>query len=200
MERIGRVVAADADFILGFFVKRLQVVVGDWPVFERASRRRAIGGAHLEVLRHKTPGLRSPTERSAAHAGGDVLVLSAVAGKYSLRYAVGADPNARMALVFRSKRTAQYGVTLIAQVVLAVIVGGVPLAALQQDYAQSGGREFLGDHAAAGARSHNHSIHSFHECVPFFRSYCARPRSSGSSRPSIRQLTALRLPPWRGEP
>ncbi len=113
---------------------------------------------------------------------------------------VGIDPNARIAFVFRPKRIAQHGGALIAQVVLAAIVGGVPLAALQQDHAQAGDRKLLGDNAARRARSHDHRIHSLHEGEPFLRSYCARPRSGGSARPSIRQLTALRLPPWRGEP
>ena len=138
MKGRSRIITGGTDFVLSFLVEGLQVVVRDGPVFERAPHRHAVGGAHLEVLGHKTPGLRSPTERSTAHAGGIVLVRS-LAGYYGVSRTLRINPNPGIALVLRTKCAAQDGGALVAQVVLAAVVSGVPLAALQQNYAQSGG-------------------------------------------------------------
>jgi hypothetical protein len=66
----------------------------------------------------------------------------------------------------------------------------VPLAAFQQDHAQSGFGEFLGDDTAARARAHHHRVDALH----------ARPRNGGDATPSIFQLARSRLPPCRGSP
>ena len=53
VERVARVVAGDADLPLGLLVVRLEIVVGDRPVVERAARRPRRSGDHAEVLRMK---------------------------------------------------------------------------------------------------------------------------------------------------
>jgi hypothetical protein len=110
------------------------------------------------------------------------------------------QPHPRIPFIFGTKRIAEQGGALIAKIVFAAVVGRIPLAPLQQNNTQASDREFLGDNSARRARSNYHSIHALHEGETFLRSYCARPRIGGSARPSIRQLTASRLPPCRGEP
>ena len=126
----GGIIAGDADLVFGLLVVRLQVVVGDGPVLERTSHGRSVGRAHAEVLRQIAPGHGAVAESSAAHAGSVVLV-AAFAGERGVRHAIGIDHNAGIALILRSKGIAQHGDSLIAQVVLAAIVGRVPLAPLQ---------------------------------------------------------------------
>ena len=145
------------------------------------------------------PGLRAVAERSAAHAGGVVLV-GAFAGQHGVGRALGVDPYARIAFILRTKRIAQHSGALVAQVVFAAIVCGVPFAALKQNDAQAGNCKLLGHDAARCAGADDHSIDALHEGEPFLQVVLRAAQVGGSGRPSIRQLTASRLPPWRGEP
>src|SRR5208337_4952986 len=180
-------------------VERIEVVVGDGPVFQRAAFRRAIGGAHLEVLGHVAPGLRAVAESPAAHAGG-IVGVGSLAGQEGMQLALGANDNARISIVVGAEGVAQDGGALVAQVVFAAVVGDVPLSAFQQDHAEAGDGQFLGHDAAPGPGSYDDCVYLFHEGEPFLVCYWARPSNGGTSRPSIRQLTASRLPPWRGGP
>ena len=112
------------------------------------------------------PGLRAIAERSAAHAGSVVLVAP-LAGQHGVRHALGIDPDARIALVFRSKRIAQHGGALIAQIVLAAIVGGVPLAALQQHHAQAGDDSSLATMPPAAPAPTTTAFTRFMKACPF---------------------------------
>ncbi len=96
--------------------------------------------------------------------------------------------DARIETLLGAEGVAQQGGPLIAEIVFTAIVGGVPLAALEEDDVESGDRQFLGHHTAARARAYYH------------RGLHARPRTGGYGTPSIFQLTASRLPPCRGLP
>ena len=196
-ERVRPVVARNADFPLRLLVVRLQIGVGDGPVFERAAGHRAVGRAQVEIALHKPPGHRAVTERAAAHAGGVVLIL-ALAGAHDALPAVAAHHHARVALVVRSGRVAQRAVALVAQVVLAAVERRVPLAALQQHHAQPRHGQLFGDNAAPGARAHHHGVHLFQAHGILFGFH--RPRMGIVGTPSILQLTAPALPPCRGSP
>ena len=130
-----------------------------------------------------------------------------------MRSSLLVDPDAGIAFVFGAECIAEKRGALVAEVVFAAVGGGVPLAALEQDHAEAGGGKFLGDDASGGASADDDGVDALHELPPLLRSgavvrggavlrrsYCARPRRGGSSRPSMCQLTASRLPPWRGEP
>ena len=190
----GRIVAGDSDFVFGLDVERFQVVVRDGPIFERAAKRDAVGRAHAEVLRQISPGLGPVAERSSAHAGRVVLII-AFTGKRDVRNPFAVDPDAGIAFVGWSKCISQKRGALIAEVILAAVIRRVPLATFQQHDAEAGSGQLLGDDAARGSGPDDDSIDAFHEGVPFFKSYRERPRIGGSSRPSMCQLTAFRLPP-----
>ena len=199
-ERRARIIAGDADLVFGLVVKRLEIVIGDGPVFERTALGRAVGGAHAEILRHVAPGLRAVTQSSAAHARG-VVVVCALAGQDDVRLRPFASTHTRgLPSSSGPKAFPRTRGALIAQIVFAAVMGGVPLAALEHHHAESGGGQLLGDDASRGAGADDDRIHALHRFDPAVRSYCARPRSGGSSSPSMRQLTASRLPPWRGDP
>ena len=84
VEGCAGVIPGDADFVFGFLVERLEIVVGDGPVFERTAGGCAVGGAHPEVLRHVAPGLRAVAQCASTDAGCVVLV-GAFAGQNRVR-------------------------------------------------------------------------------------------------------------------
>ena len=126
------VVAGDADFVFGLVVKRLEVVVGDGPVFKRTAGGRAVGGAHPEVLRHVAPGLRAIAQRAAADTGCVVLV-GAFTGQHRVGSRHSVDPDARIAFIFGTKGVAEQGRALVAKIVFAAVSGGIPLARAQAE-------------------------------------------------------------------
>lgn len=68
--------------------------------------------------------------------------------------------NPWIALVIRPEGVAEHRGTLIAQIVFVAIECRIPFAAFQQNHAQCGFREFLGDDAAWRARCCRHaSLH-----------------------------------------
>jgi hypothetical protein len=83
----------------------------------------------------------------------------------------GIDNHARIAVVLGAKRIAQYSRALIAEIVFAAIVRGVPLTALEQNHTQTRSRKLLGDNAAGSTRANNNCIHALHDAVPLVRSY-----------------------------
>ena len=160
LENVGGVVAGNADFPFGLFVVRLEILVADRPIVQRAAGHRAVGRAHAKVFFHETPRHGAVTERAAAHARGVVAVL-AIARQNDLLVAIGSNDHAGIALVVGPEGAAQSGGALVAQIVLAAIERGVPFAAFEQRYGQTGVGELLGDNAAARARSNHDSVYTF---------------------------------------
>lgn len=79
-----------------------------------------------------------------------MVAVSVVVGRNDVLLTVSIDIDARISSLVRPKGIAQDASALVARVVLAVVERRKPLPALQQDDAQSGFSEFLGDAAAAG--------------------------------------------------
>jgi hypothetical protein len=199
LEWSSRIIAGDADLVFSLFVEGFEIVIRYGPVFERTAHGRAVDRTHAEILGHITPGLGSITEGSAAHASG-VVVVCALAGRDQVRLAFLINPDPWIAFVIGAECISQDGGALITQVVFAAVIGGVPLAALEHHHAESRSGQLLGDDASSRARTDDDRIDALHDFDSEVKSYCARPRTGGSSSPSMRQLMASRLPPCRGDP
>lgn len=197
VQRRAGVVARDANLVFRLVVRRLQIVIGDRPILERRPGRHAVRGAHPKILRQEAPGHGTVRERPASNAC-CVVLIAAIAGQNGRRFSAGAHPHPRIALFLRTKRIAQHRRSLVAEIVLAAVIRGVPPAALQKSHAESGSRQFLCDDTAGCAGAHHNSVDALHGFSG--KLYRARPRTGGWVRPSMRQLTASRLPPCRGEP
>jgi hypothetical protein len=65
-----------------------------------------------------------------------------------------------IALVIGAGIIAEDGRALVAKIVLAAIVGGVPEAAFEKSNVEAGLGKFLGDNAAAGSGSDNDGIYA----------------------------------------
>jgi len=75
-----RVVAGDADLVLGAFIERRDIGIGDRPVGERTAGGRSVAGGHAEIVRMKTPRLHAPNAGAAAD-GECVVVVVGLMGK-----------------------------------------------------------------------------------------------------------------------
>ena len=171
-----RVIAGDADFVLGLLVERLQVVVGDGPVFERTACGRAVGGPHAEILRHVAPGLRAVAERPAADAGSIVLV-GALAGQDSVQAALGIHPDAGIAFIFGAKGVAEHGGALVAQDRLCGSRAAVyHLPRSSSTTLKPATASSLATMPPAAPAPITTAFTRFMSGEPFLRSYCARPR------------------------
>src|ERR1019366_9795202 len=188
-ERVPRIVARDADLPFGLLVIRLQIAVGDGPVFERAAGHLPVRGAHAEIPLHVTPRHGAVAQCAAAHAS-RIVAVAWTAGPHHVRAALQIHGYPRIALVIRPEGVAEYRGALVTQIVFAAIERRIRLAAFQQDHAQPGFRQLLGDDTARRPRAHHHRVDAVH----------ARPRNGGDATPSIFQLARSRLPPCRGSP
>ncbi len=156
-EGVVGVVAGHADLIFRLFVKRLQIVVADRPVLQRGILDLAVSGAEAEILRHKAPGHGAVAHRAPADAAGVVIVVS-FAGKDNAGGTVGIDNDAAIAPVVGTKGIAESGGALGTEFVVVVLIVTRPVAALQQDDAQTRQRQFLGHDPAPGAGTDDDGI------------------------------------------
>ncbi len=197
-ERVLRVVAAHPDLPFRLGVERLELVVAERPVLERAAFRSAVGRAHAEILRHVAPRHGAVAQRPAADARG-VVRIRAIARVNDALASLQVDRDARVAFLrLRAEGVAEERGALVAKVVLAAVPRGIPAALFEQHHLQSGGREFLRRDASAGAGPDDDGVYLGidHD----FASGLVRARTGRTGTPSIAQLTASRLPPCRGVP
>src|ERR1035438_9680039 len=75
------------DLPLSFGIERLQILIGDWPIFQRAAFGSAIHRTHSEIALHIAPRHGAVAEGSASDAGSNVVVRS-FARQYLLEAAV----------------------------------------------------------------------------------------------------------------
>jgi len=153
-------IAGNADFVFGFFVERCQIVVADGPIIEGAAFGRAVGGTHAEIFWLVAPGHGAVSERAAADASG-VVAVAAFAGENDVTVGVAIHKDAGIALVIRAGIVAQDGSALVAEIILAAIVGGVPAAALQKRDTNTRFGELLGDNAAPCSGSDHDGVHTW---------------------------------------
>src|SRR5208283_35094 len=139
--------------------ERLEIVVRDWPILESAARKTAVGGAQAEILGLVAPGHGAIGERSTTHAS-RVVTVAAFTGKDDMAIAIEVHEDAGIAFVIGAGIIAEDGRALIAEVILAAIVGGVPAATLEESDVEAGLGEFLGDNAAAGSGSDDDDIYA----------------------------------------
>ena len=158
-EGIGGDVAGNTDFVFGLIVKGSEVFVGDGPVVEGAAFESAVSGAHAEVLGLETPGHGSVGEGAPANASGVVAVV-AVGGKDDAASALKIDVHAGIASVVGAGVVAKDGRALVAEIVFAAIVGGVPETALENNDMEAGLGKLVGDDTAAGSGSDDDRVHA----------------------------------------
>jgi hypothetical protein len=159
LEDIVRNIAGDAQLPLRLLIVGFEIGISDGPIFERASRHRSVGGAHAEVFLQVAPRLRAVTEGAAAHAGG-VVAVGTLTGPDDTFSAI-VHQHARVAVFIGTEGVAEHGSSLIAEIVLAAIGGGIPSAALQQHHAKTGGGQFLSHHPASGAGAYDQRVYVF---------------------------------------
>src|SRR5208283_2316178 len=160
LERIVADIPGNADFVFGFFVERRKIFVADGPIVESAAFERAVGGTHAEIFRLVAPGHGAVSECAAADASG-VVAVAAFTGENDVPVGVAIHKDARIALVIGARIVAQDGSALVAEIIFAAIVGGVPAAALQKSNTKPRFAEFLGDNAAPGSGSDHDGVHAW---------------------------------------
>ena len=99
---VARNVARNADFPFGLFVIRLEILIRDRPIGERAAGDVAVGRAHAEIFFHIAPRHRAIAESPAAHARRIVLIAGA-AGACEVFAALQINGHARIAFVVGSE-------------------------------------------------------------------------------------------------
>ncbi len=141
-EGVERMIAADANLVLGLLVEGLEVVVADGPVVEGRAFDLAIGEFEAEILRHESPRHGAVAGGPAADAAG-VVVVGAFAGQDDAGRAVRIGDDAAVAGVVRAEGIAQGRRALRDQLIVVVLVVARPLAPLQEDDAQAGSASSL---------------------------------------------------------
>jgi len=152
-------IAGNADLVLSFLVEGLEIVVRDGPILESAARKTAVGGAQAEIFGLVAPGHGAISERATTDAS-RVVTVAAFTGEDDMAIAIEVHEDAGIAFVIGSGIIAKDGRALIAEVILAAIVGGVPAAALEESDVEAGLGKFLGDNAAAGSGSDDDDIYA----------------------------------------
>jgi len=99
-----------------------------------------------------------PLPRTTADTSG-IVAVGALVRADDVSRAFGVDGNARVALLVGTEGISQDAGALVAQVVFAIVVGRVPFAAFQQDYAEAGFGKLFGDDAASGAATDHNRVY-----------------------------------------
>src|SRR5690625_509274 len=73
-KRVERIITCYANFPLGLFVIRFQVLVAYGPVLQGRVGHLAVGGLHGEVFYHEPPRHGPIGYRAGTHAGGDIAI------------------------------------------------------------------------------------------------------------------------------
>ena len=152
-------IAGYADLVLSFLVEGLKIVVGDGPILESAARKTAVGGTQAEILGLVAPGHGAVGKRSATDASG-VVAVAALTGEDDMAFALEVHEYAGITFVIGAGIITEDGRALVAQIVFAAIVGGVPAATLEKSDAKAGLGEFLGDDSASGSGSDHDDIYA----------------------------------------
>jgi len=152
-------IAGDADLILSFLIEGLEIVVRDGPILESAARKTAVGGTQAKILGLVAPSHGAIGKSATTNASG-VVAIAAFTGEDDMTIALEVHEDAGITFVIGAGIIAENGRALVAKIVLAAIVGGVPEAALEKSDVETGLGEFLGDDSAAGSGSDNDDIYA----------------------------------------
>ena len=145
------IVAAYAQVVLRFLVVRLQLIVSDGPILQAGSGDRPEMRPQAECLGMIAPRHRAVINRAAAHAGGQRGMRPLARFHHAGMVAIGGAHGAHFVGRGSERGVGEGSGPAIAR--FHVAEGFQPRPALQQHHAASGSRQFLGDDAAAGARS-----------------------------------------------